>query len=109
MIYIVIFSALVLFASIGGFFSEAKANPVANISDSTPSRKPSVKDLHREFFARKGIRYAGTTTKKSRNRSTHCYSCKSKVSSDSNIACSACGWLICDHCGTCGCGRSYSK
>lgn len=109
MIYIVVISALVLIASLGGFYSEAQANPVPNTSGSAPSKKPSVKELHREYLARKGIRYSGTTTKRSRNRSARCYSCKNTVSSESHVACSNCGWLICDHCGTCGCGRSKSK
>ncbi len=109
MIYIFIISALILLTSIGAFISDAKENPIANTSDLTPTATPTAIDLHREFLARKGINYKGTTTKKSRNRSTHCYSCKNTVSSDSNVACSNCGWLICDHCGTCGCGRIKSK
>lgn len=100
----VFLSSIVLICSLIEFACSDEELAIATPSVTTP-KAPSVRDLHRANLARKGIAYKGTKFKRSSKRSTHCYSCKKQVSSDSSLACAACGWLICNHCGTCGCGR----
>ena len=36
-------------------------------------------------------------------RSANCYSCHKGISSQSGVECEKCHWIICNHCGACGC------
>lgn len=45
--------------------------------------------------------------RKLNRRVTHCYKCQQSLDSLYMEICPKCGWIICPHCGACGCG--YSK
>lgn len=36
-------------------------------------------------------------------RQTHCFQCRTDLDSKLNFSCSACSWIICPACGSCGC------
>jgi hypothetical protein len=50
------------------------------------------------------VPFRSTKIHSGRPRATHCWSCKSQLNSEMDMACVICGWLLCE-CGTCGCGR----
>jgi len=39
-----------------------------------------------------------------RQRSTICHSCHAAINNQSGIECKKCHWIVCPHCGACGCG-----
>ena len=68
--------------------------------------------LHKNFLIRKGISVDGRSLiavagdmQKARRR-TGCYSCRSTLDNFVDLECSACRWIMCPHCGACGCGYS---
>lgn len=63
-------------------------------------------ERHKEFLGKSGKTGEAIVVESRNNRTTHCYSCKCNLSSNSNLECTTCHWLICE-CGACGCG--YSK
>jgi len=65
-----------------------------------------IKDKHKAFIYRIHKEYSGSRRSKSKNKQTHCYSCKSEIDSRYDIECVACGWIVCNTCGACGCGYS---
>jgi len=61
--------------------------------------------LHKNRVDGLGLPYQGTRDNhRAARRSTHCYACTELLDGTFDIACSACGWLICDSCASCGCG-----
>lgn len=54
-------------------------------------KQKNVRELMDEFLANR------------KPRTPHCFSCHTNLNSDVNKKCSACGWLICPTCGSCGC------
>ena len=75
-------------------------------SDPLLSEQQSRIERHKEFLEKLGKTGHAKLIEPRSNRATHCYVCKSNLSSKSNLECTNCSWLICK-CGACGCG--YSK
>ena len=65
----------------------------------------TTKYLHKKYLESKGILYEGVSVSFKSVRNTHCYSCKEKISTYTNLICNSCNWIICN-CGACGCGYS---
>lgn len=66
-------------------------------------------ERHKERLEKMGLSYGGVRALTARRfpRLTHCYACKSALSSFTQSECVMCGWILCN-CGACGCGRGDS-
>lgn len=66
-----------------------------------------VENKHKAFIKRLN-KHIGTLKKSDAGtRSSHCYNCKRKVDNSFDFECSICNWIVCGHCGACGCGYNY--
>jgi hypothetical protein len=64
----------------------------------------AIVTAHKQFLENLGISWGGTIfSKHHKIRSTHCYNCKTALTTHIDIECVSCGWLLCT-CGACGCG-----
>jgi hypothetical protein len=66
--------------------------------------------VHKFFLEQLGIPYKGTRTpeeskKISPTRTSWCWNCKRPLTSQVNLECCACDWILCQ-CGACGCGHN---
>lgn len=69
-----------------------------------------VVEKHKEYINKIQKTYLGFS--KSTNkilRVTVCFSCKEPLDNRIDIECNACGWIICNRCGACGCDYDPSK
>ena len=71
----------------------------------TPAQiaEQSIAAAHEAFLRSRGLVNQGTRLGLGRRRVTHCYNCKRHLDNAFDVACAACGWIICA-CGACGCG-----
>ncbi len=60
---------------------------------------------HAAWLRAQGRPYAGVRVPGTRyyHRVSHCYACKTTVDNSYDLECAGCGWIICGHCGACGC------
>ena len=75
-------------------------------SNSMEKYQAYLKAKHKGFLKIINKEYSGVRSSKFKNRHTHCYKCKSEIDSRYDMECIACGWVICNSCGACGCGYS---
>ncbi len=68
-----------------------------------PSREELITRRHAAFLASTGTQNRGLRKHTGSRRTTHCYKCRRNLTTDLDLACQACGWLVCI-CGACGCG-----
>jgi hypothetical protein len=70
-----------------------------------PLRAPA-EVAHQNYFRKRGLAYAGTRepTQGIIARFAVCWSCKQPLTTEVDLECNACGWMICA-CGACGCGK----
>lgn len=65
---------------------------------------------HQRYMESKGIAYMGTRDASAQShRVTYCHSCTEVLAGSFDISCMACGWLVCNACGACGCGHPKSR
>ena len=67
----------------------------------------AVQELHDRYLARKGLRSRGLLAPgmNLQHRRADCAACRTGLDNVSDAECNACGWIVCSHCGACGCGR----
>lgn len=82
---------------------------IKNREIKSQKRIKELKASHRNHVEQAGTKYLGVSqAPKAQNvRTTVCYSCHKTISSDINLKCNSCGWIVCSSCGVCGCG--YEK
>ncbi|MEM0516714.1 hypothetical protein WCN91_15070 [Pseudoalteromonas sp. YIC-827] len=66
--------------------------------------KDQVIATHKSWMLKNDFEYKGISHNSRYRRASHCYSCKSLVDNSQDIECKACDWIVCSHCGVCGCG-----
>lgn len=66
-------------------------------------KRQEIESRHRLRLEEGGFTYRGVRQRTSQLRWTHCWSCKSLLTSATELECAACGWILCK-CGACGCG-----
>ncbi len=66
-------------------------------------KRHEIESRHRQRLEAAGFPYKGVRQRTSQLRWTHCYSCKSRLTSATELECASCGWILCK-CGACGCG-----
>jgi hypothetical protein len=69
-----------------------------------------LREKHKAFLVSKGIQFEEQADVlqrlyKKHHRSARCYSCKTHVDNEVDYECSVCLWIVCPHCGACGCGH----
>ena len=66
-----------------------------------------IRELHDRYLARKGRRSLGLLAPgmSLQHRTADCAACRSALDNVRDVECNACGWIVCSHCGACGCGR----
>lgn len=67
------------------------------------SEEELLTQRHAELLASQGIPNKGLRPHTGFRRVTHCYRCRRSLTTDFDLACNGCGWLVCI-CGACGCG-----
>ena len=67
--------------------------------------KLSLEEKHKARLDKAGLPSRGLVQSKgsSEARVTVCYSCHKAISSDLNLCCSVCNWILCGNCAACGC------
>jgi hypothetical protein len=70
-----------------------------------------IEVMHRKHLSIDDHSYRGISepTNAFNIRDSICFNCHSKVGSHLNLKCNACGWMICEKCGTCGCRYHIAK
>jgi len=64
----------------------------------TPEKlKEHAQNLSKQHWGSNSCKVYGS------QRSAKCYSCHNGINSQSGIECEKCHWIICNHCGACGC------
>lgn len=72
------------------------------ITKAAPQLQQGIEARHKARLQEKGVAYGGVRKRQGSPRSTHCYACKSPLTSLSDLECVSCGWILCE-CGACGC------
>ncbi|MGH8502552.1 MAG: hypothetical protein ACREVE_08770 [Gammaproteobacteria bacterium] len=70
-------------------------------------KRERVRALHKTHMDTNNFKYLGVTdpTGGPRTRVSVCWSCRETVANDIvSPECNACHWMVCEHCGACGCG-----
>ncbi len=67
-------------------------------------RNRVVRDKHKRHLVNLGLSGHATTRLSGWIRHTHCWNCKTPISSDVNLGCTVCSGIICHSCGACLCG-----
>ena len=91
---------------VAGELLEKEKKEKERTSDLTNKEHQTRVERHKKFLDKIGKTGEARFVEPCNNRATHCYSCKCNLSSNLNLECTTCHWLICE-CGACGCG--YSK
>lgn len=61
---------------------------------------------HAQFLAKRGLINQGIReASASKSRASNCWSCTRYLNNEIDFECNVCGWIVCGHCGACGCGR----
>lgn len=61
--------------------------------------------MHKSYLEKIGADFSGLILADGRpERKAKCFNCHTIVDSVIDYKCGACGWIICTHCGACGCG-----
>lgn len=81
---------------------------MAQLADDTEHGTAELRDRHQRHLRSLGKTGEAKITTPRRLRSAHCYACKDPLSTEANLECTSCGWLICA-CGACGCGFGSAK
>jgi hypothetical protein len=76
----------------------------------TARRLADAERRHRLRLERQSKRYAGVTEPDGRGfvRNAECFDCRRPLGSETHLQCNGCRWIVCSHCGACGC-TSYPK
>ena len=61
-------------------------------------------ERHKAHLVAIGKEYRGAAVRPSKARQAHCWNCRESLSSNIDLACLACSWMLCT-CGACGCRR----
>ena len=74
------------------------------LSKNGPAIRQRLISGHAAWLRAKGRPYAGVREPGGYYRHvSHCYACKTTVDNSHDLECARCGWIICGHCGACGC------
>jgi len=76
----------------------------AEINQNIEVYQKDIQEKHKAFLKTKGKQFSETRPSSSHHRESHCYNCKSAVDNKFDVECIACGWIVCNSCGACGCG-----
>ena len=76
----------------------------------TARRLAEAERRHRERLEKTSKRYIGITEPDGLGfiRNAVCHDCHRVLGSEAHLQCSGCRWIVCSHCGACGC-TSYPK
>jgi hypothetical protein len=89
-------------------YQNKKENIYTQYSQSDQRDIDAIIEKHKTFMELLGkkpgsYRVSGQTEKN--RRVTHCWSCKTHLDNMHDLECTKCGWIVCENCGACGCGR----
>ena len=74
------------------------------VSENGPVIRQRLISGHAAWLRAKGRPYVGVREPGGYfRRVSHCYACKTTVDNSYDLECARCGWIICGHCGACGC------
>lgn len=87
---------------------QIRIQAILQLREDTTYGTAELRQRHQKHLRKIGKKGAAVTATTKKHRASHCYACKAPLTSDSNLECTACRWLICA-CGACGCGYSDIK
>jgi hypothetical protein len=71
----------------------------------TAARLACAEAKHRARLEKQSLQYRGVTTPDGSGfiRNAECHDCHRALGSETHLECGACHWIVCSHCGACGC------
>jgi hypothetical protein len=66
-----------------------------------------IRERHQEYNKSRNQEIRGIRQSYRERRVTHCWNCRRYLDSAIHWLCIRCGWIVCWHCGACGCGCPY--
>lgn len=65
-----------------------------------------VTKRHAQYLSKRGLINNGIREASvSKPRASNCWACTRYLNNEIDYECKVCGWIVCGHCGACGCGK----